>query len=284
MTTPGPNQSQIDYWNEQSGPKWVARQVDLDRFLASLGRAAMDRLGPLADARVLDVGCGCGDTTLALAERTGPQGAVLGVDVCAPMLARARERSRNLPNVAFLEADAQTHRFDPAGTDAAFSRFGVMFFADPTSAFANLRAALRSAGRLVFVCWQELSKNPWCTVPLGALAAHVPLPPPPAPGEPGPFSFGDAARVRSILEGAGFTAIEIDALEQPLGLGDGGGIEQAVEFAVEVGPTARLVRDVAPDVKSRVRDAIHTALLPFAGPGGVRLPSACWIVAARNAG
>ena len=282
MTAAPPNQAQIDYWNEQSGPKWVARQVELDRFLESLGRTAMDRLGPLAGARVLDVGCGCGDTTLALAERTGPRGAVLGVDVCTPMLARARERARHLPNVAFLEADAQTHRFDPKSTDALFSRFGVMFFADPTIAFANLRATLRPAGRLAFVCWQELAKNPWCMVPLGAVAAHVPLPPPPAPGEPGPFSFGDAARVRRILEGAGFARVEIEPHEQPLGLGDGGGIEQAVEFALEVGPTARLVKDVAPEVKGRAREAIRTALLPFAGPGGVRLPSASWIVTARN--
>jgi SAM-dependent methyltransferase len=278
-----PNLAQIEYWNEQSGPKWVTRQVELDRFLSSLGEQAMDRLEPLAGTRVLDVGCGCGATTLALAERTGPRGSVLGNDVSAPMLARARERSRGVPGVAYLEADAQTHRFDSGSVDAIFSRFGVMFFADPPAAFANLRTALRAHGALAFICWQELRKNPWCLVPLMAVAHHVELPPPPAPGEPGPFALGDPVRVRSILEGAGWTHIQIDALEQPLGLADGGGIEEAVEFALEVGPAARVVKDVAPDVKARVRDAVRDALLPFAGPGGVRLPSACWIVTARHA-
>jgi SAM-dependent methyltransferase len=283
MTTPDPNRAQIDYWHEQTGPKWVEQQGQLDRLLAALGTAAMDRLALRPGQRVLDVGCGCGHTTLELAGRVGPTGSVLGVDVSGPMLARARERARDLSNVTFLQADAQTHRFEPASVDAIFSRFGVMFFADPTAAFANLRTALRPGGEVAFVCWQELGKNPWCLVPLAALAAHVQLPPPPAPGEPGPFAFGDARRVSGILDGAGFSQVEVMPLERPLAFGADGSLEQAVQFALEAGPTSRFLKDVSGDVKGRVRDAVRDALRPFAGPEGVRLGGACWIVTARNA-
>lgn len=282
MATTDPNNAQIEYWNEQTGPKWVAQQAELDRLLAPLGMAAMDRLALRPGQRVLDVGCGCGDTTLALAQRVGEAGTVLGVDVSTPMLARARERARRMPNVGFVQADAQTHRFEPGSFEAIFSRFGVMFFADPTASFANLRTALRAGGELAFVCWQEIGKNPWCTVPLAAMAPLVQLPPPPPPGEPGPFSFGDAARVRGILEGAGFARARIDPLEQALNLGADGTLEQAVQFTTEAGPASRFLRDVSAEVKARVRDAVRTALAPFAGPNGVRLTGACWIVTARN--
>jgi SAM-dependent methyltransferase len=284
MTAPGPNQTQVEYWNEQTGPKWVRQQAQLDGLLDSLGRVAMDRLEPLDGLRVVDVGCGCGATTLTLGERVGPRGSVLGVDVSAPMLVRAHERARGLSNVRFLQADAQTHAFEPGAADAAYSRFGVMFFADPAVAFANLRRALRAGGTLAFVCWQELGKNPWCLVPLGALAQHVQLPPPPAPGEPGPFAFGDAARVRGILEGAGWSQVRLDPHEQALTLGAGGSLEDAVQFAVEAGPASRFLADVSTDVKERVRDAVRLALAEFDGPDGVRLGGACWIVTARVPG
>jgi SAM-dependent methyltransferase len=278
-----PNRAQLEHWNEIAGQKWVQRQADLDRLLASLGTLVMDRL-PLRDgSRVLDVGCGCGATTLELAKRVGASGSVLGVDISAPMLARARERARDVPTVRFLEADVQTHRFDGPPFDAAYSRFGVMFFADPTAAFANVRRALRAGGALSFVCWQELRKNPWCLVPLVALAEHVPLPPPPPPGEPGPFAFDDPERVRRILDGAGFTEVRIDAHQQLLTLGVNS-VDEAAEFATEAGPTARLLTNVAPDVKARVFAAIRKALTPFSGSEGVRLDGACWIVTAQNPG
>src|SRR5262249_6517301 len=148
--------------------------------------------------RVLDVGCGTGQTSIELARRAGPGGAVTGIDISAPMLARARARAADAGarTVTFLDADAQTHRFDPASLDVCFSRFGIMFFAAPDAAFANLRSALRPAGRLAFVCWQSMRDNPWMLVPLMAAAAHITLPPPPAPDAPGPFSFADADRVR----------------------------------------------------------------------------------------
>jgi SAM-dependent methyltransferase len=281
----GPNAEQVQYWNEVAGPRWVVFQERLDAELGGLSQRALERAGPAAGEAVLDVGCGCGGTSLELARRVGPRGRVLGVDVARPMLARARERAAaaGALQLRFVEADAQTAALEPAAFDLVFSRFGVMFFADPAAAFANLRRALRPGGRVAFVCWQKLQDNPWVLVPLGAIAKHVPLPPPPAPGAPGPFAFADAERVRGFLEAAGFRDVAFDDLREPLRLG-GGSIEGAVEFLLEVGPAATALReaDAGPELRARVGAAVREALEPFVRPSGLELGSAAWIVRARN--
>jgi len=162
MDATGPNAEQIVYWNETAGPKWVALQELLDAQIEPLGLAMMDLLDIATGEHVLDVGCGTGQTTVELGRRTGPSGRVTGVDVSSPMLTRARERAgaSGSGNVTFIQADAQTHEFDMATADVCFSRFGIMFFADPAAAFANLRAALGPGGRLGFVCWQAVQDNP----------------------------------------------------------------------------------------------------------------------------
>jgi len=280
----GPNALQIRYWNEESGPKWVALQAFLDEELAPFGRAALERAGIAAGERALDVGCGCGATTLELAERVGPAGAALGIDVSAPMLARARERARRagLPQLRFEQADAQTHRFAPGSFDLFFSRFGVMFFAEPRLAFANLRRALARDGRLAFVCWQELGRNPWMLVPMAAAARHVALPPPPAEGAPGPFAFADPVRVLAILAGAGFAGASLEPLEGELLLRGGGSLEEAAEFLLQIGPAAAALREAGRAGDPAVREAIRAALLPFATPRGVRLGYAAWIATAQR--
>jgi len=146
----GPNAEQITYWNEQGGPRWVELQEALDRQLASFGRIVMDRLAIGSGERVLDVGCGCGETSLEIGRRVGTKGSVVGADISTVMLERARERGRGVANVEFLVADAQTHAFAPASFDVVFSRFGVMLFADPRTAFATLAHALKPGGRLGF--------------------------------------------------------------------------------------------------------------------------------------
>src|SRR6266850_2472283 len=182
------NQEQIRYWNEQGGPRWVQRQQQLDAQINPLGLVAMQRAEIRPGERALDVGCGCGQTTLELAQRVGASGSVLGIDISQPMLTRARERQQELgiKNLEFLHADAQTYSFERERFDLIFSRFGVMFFDDPAAAFANLRTALRSAGRLCFLCWQTLEKNEWARVPFLAATRHVQPPAPPAPDAPGP--------------------------------------------------------------------------------------------------
>jgi SAM-dependent methyltransferase len=273
------NADQITYWNASAGETWAALQDQLDHQIEPLGARAMDALAPAPGERVIDIGCGCGQTTLALAGRVGAGGAVLGVDISQPMLAVARRRvaAQGLDQVSLVEADAQTHAFPPGAFDAVFSRFGVMFFADPTIAFANIRKALRPGGRLGFVCWRPFADNPWMMVPMAAAQQHLPpLPPPPDPFAPGPFAFADADRLRGILTAAGFSDIEIAPLDARIGAPD---LDQAVEVALKVGPLGALLRD-QPDKAGVVVEAIREALAPHLGPEGVRLPSATWIVTA----
>jgi SAM-dependent methyltransferase len=280
----GGNAEQVRYWNETAGPKWVAYQALLDAQLRPLGVRAMERGGIAAGDRVVDVGCGCGDSTLELARRVAPGGEVVGLDPSALMLARARERAREagVGNATFVEGDAQTHALAPASFDAVYSRFGVMFFADPVAAFANLRRGLRPGGRLAFVCWQAMTQNPWLLVPLMAAAQHLTLPPPPAPGAPGPFAFADRERVGDILRQAGFADIDFADVQQTLTLGGGGGVDAAVRLLLEgVGPTSAVLREAEPAVRERVTTAVRAALAPFADADGVRMPSAAWVVSAR---
>ena len=280
------NTEQSKYWNEVAGPRWVRFQEILDTELAALTQAALERARPAPGESVIDVGCGCGATALELARRVGTGGRVLGADLSEPMLDRARARAaaEDLPQLSFRRADAQVERFAPGAADLVFSRFGVMFFADPPAAFANLRAALRSGGRVTFVCWQPLAENPWVTVPLGAIAKVVPLPPPPPPGAPGPFAFADPERVRGILATAGFTELAFDELREPIALG-GGSLDGAVEFALEIGPAASALREsgAGEEVRTQVAAAIREALAPHAAKGPLRMASAAWLVTARNA-
>ncbi|MFZ5670200.1 MAG: class I SAM-dependent methyltransferase [Pseudomonadota bacterium] len=271
------NADQIAYWNAQAGETWATLQQRLDRQLDPLGRAAAAALAPARGERLIDIGCGCGDTSLMLGEAVGPGGSVLGVDISAPMLDVARRRSGDVGNVSFLEADAQTHAFEPGAADAVYSRFGVMFFADPTGAFANIRGALKPGGRLAFVCWRPLAANDWMLVPLGAALRHVPPPPPPDPLAPGPFAFADPERVRGILGGAGFRDIAIEPQDHRIGAGD---LESSVQMALRVGPLGMLLRE-NPGQKDAVVGAVREALAPHEGADGVKLPAAVWIVTAR---
>jgi SAM-dependent methyltransferase len=280
----GPNAEQIAYWNAQMGERWVAQQALLDAQIEPLGVAVMDRAQLAPGQRVLDVGCGCGQTTLQLAERVAPAGSVVGIDVSAVMLERARERAAGLgergAHIRFENADAQTAALAPC--DLVFSRFGVMFFADPPAAFANLRRALAPGGSLAFVCWQGLQHNEWVRVPLMAAAKHLPLPPP-APGAPGPFAFADPARVRGILAEAGFAEIEIEPHERELAIAQGS-LDEAVGFLMQLGPLGRVLREAgaaAAELQDVVAQSVREALAPFAGPSGVRMASASWIVTAR---
>jgi SAM-dependent methyltransferase len=281
-----PNAEQVRYWNEVAGPRWVLFQERLDRELGVFAEAVLERAKPAAGEAALDVGCGCGATTLELGRRVGRSGRVLGVDVSRPMLERARARAAaaGAAQVGFLEADAQTAALEPAAFDLLFSRFGVMFFTDPGAAFANLRRALRPGGRVTFVCWQKIADNPWLLVPLGAVAQELPLPAPPPADAPGPFAFADAERVRGLLGRAGYGDVAFEDLRLAVSFG-GGSLDEAVEFALEVGPASAALReaDVGPDVRARVVGAVRAALAPFAAESGVvRLASAAWLVSARN--
>lgn len=271
-----PNAAQVAYWNDAAGQTWAEMQEALDRQLAPLGRAAMAALAPKPGERLLDIGCGAGQTTLQLAASVAPGGEVVGLDISRPLLEVARSRPP-AAGVSFLEGDAQTHPFEPASFDGAFSRFGVMFFSDPPAAFANLRGALKPGGRLAFVCWRGMGENPIMTTPLTAALAHLPAPSPPDPTAPGPFAFADPGRVREILGKAGFERVELAPHDEKIG---GGDLRTAVGLALRVGPLGMLLRE-NPDKRDVVVAAIREELARHEGPDGVKLDSATWIVTAR---
>ncbi len=278
----GPNAEQATYWSETSGPKWVAMQERIDAQIAPLGLEAIGRADPRPGERCLDVGCGCGQSSLQLAERVQPGGQVLGLDLSVPMLARAAERAKQAGAAATFErGDAQIHPLEPSSMDLVFSRFGVMFFADPVAAFVNLRRALRPSGRLVFLCWQELRRNAWVTVPLAAAAQHITLQPPEDPFAPGPFALADADRTRSILGEAGFARVEMEALEREIEVGGGAAPEEVIDFVLQIGPTGHALADADPATVQKVRASVRDALDPHFRDGTLRLGAATWIVSAR---
>jgi SAM-dependent methyltransferase len=274
---------QIEYWNGAVGQRWVAEQDALDAMLRPFGQAALDA-GAAADGEgVLDVGCGCGATALALAAAVGKRGRVVGLDASAPMLARARERSVGVANLTFVEGDASSSPIEGGAFDLLFSRFGVMFFPDPATAFAHLRAALRPGARLAFVCWRSLAQNPWATIPFEAVASVLGRPEPPAPDAPGPFSFGDPRRVQSILETSGFRDVQLTAVEGHVQFGESGSLDDTAREMARLGPAARLLGDRGEEEVQRGIAAIRAALPPYADArGGVRLGASVWIATARN--
>lgn len=283
LAVDGPNAKQIEYWNEVSGKRWVEMGEVIDAQIAPLGEAAMERARPEPGEHILDIGCGCGQTTLSLATRVGDRGSVLGLDISGPMLERARERTREagVGNVLFQQADAQTHEF--AEFDLVFSRFGVMFFASPVEAFTNLISALRPGGRLAFVAWQKLDLNPWMHLPIIAAAKHLPPgDPPPPPDAPGPFAFADQKRVETILRDSGFENIRHESLEQDLLIGGGRSLDDTVGFLIQLGPAGAALRAANDELRNNVMDEIHSVIKPYFIDGGVRMPSASWIVSAER--
>src|SRR6185369_10664041 len=195
------NSEQIAEWNGALGQRWVAMQREVDRIVAPFGDAALKVAAPQPGERVIDIGCGCGDTAIDIARIVGATGSVLGIDVSQPMLevARSRGAQANCPHLAFRNSDASEAEL-PANVDLLFSRFGVMFFSEPAAALSHLRKSLRTGGRCVFVCWRAPRDNAWAITPLVAAREAMGVTPPPAdPNAPGPFAFADEDRVRMIL-------------------------------------------------------------------------------------
>ncbi len=274
------NAAQSEYWNAAAGETWARFQEPLDRQIEPLGLAGIDVLQPVPGEHIIDIGCGCGQTSLALAARAAPRGSVVGIDLSRPMLEVARQRPRPAANlrVDFRQLDAQNGDIGRGVFDAAFSRFGVMFFSDPVVAFRNIRASLKLGGRLLFVCWRPLAENPWMLAPLQAALPFIPPVAPPDPTAPGPFAFADESRVRSILSDAGFAAVRIDPFDARIGSGD---LEQSLKLALRVGPLGRALRE-HPELSGKVTGAVRDVLSRHLTPDGVLMPAAVWIVRAQN--
>src|SRR2546421_10974031 len=275
------NADQIAYWNGPAGQRWADRQQAQDILLGPVADILIDRAKLKAGERVIDIGCGSGVTTIAFAQKVGPSGHALGMDIAGPMLARARASApKDLP-VDFALADATVYRFEPASFDLLASRFGVMFFADPVLSFANMRKALRPSGRLAFACWREPRENAWMMTPLMAAYKHVPKLPQLGPEDPGPFAFASEDRVHRILSDAGFKQIAMEPCNLVLDLAIGRGLEAAVETALEIGPSSRALEGHPPDIQAAAKNSIRQALTPFVRGQSVPLPASIWIVTAR---
>jgi SAM-dependent methyltransferase len=276
------NAEQVAFWNGPGGRHWTERQVMQDALLAPVGERLMKAARVEAGERVIDIGCGCGATTLEIAAIAGETGRALGLDVSAPMIARAEERAAQKTSPAqFLVADATVHDFSAERADLLTSRFGVMFFADPAQSFANMRKGLKPGGRLVFVCWREARLNPWLTLPLRAATVHAPRLPEVGPEDPGPFSFADEARVRRILSAAGFFDIALAPDDFELDVAVGLGLDNAVASALEIGPASRVLDDQPEAVRKAAAAEIRAALAPHQRGASVVLDAAIWIVSAR---
>jgi len=274
------NADQIAYWNGPGGAQWLARHDRMEPQLAPLGLTAIDAAAPKPGERVIDIGCGTGPTSLRIADLVGERGEVLGVDVSEPLVEAARRNAAGRPNVQFLLGDASQHSLG-SGFDLLFSRFGVMFFADPVAAFRHLRAALKPGGRLAFVCWRPFKENGWAFQPFMAAVPHLPPIERPAPNAPGPFAFGEDARVKSILNEAGFDDVAIRPFDHVMEAGRN--VDDATLFASDTGPISRVLNDASPEQRQAAVGAIRRMFEKRVAEGkGFALPAACWIVTARN--
>ena len=257
---------------------WAEVRELLELQLAPLGKHALAALAPYPGENVLDIGCGGGETALDLARAVAPDGTVVGVDLSAAVLAFARRAAKGGERTRFVQADAQVFPFDPASFDIAFSRFGVMFFADPIAAFINIRRSLRPNGRLAFVCWRTLEENQLDMLPLRAASFHLPPRPALDPDAPGPFAFANPDHVRGILERAGFGEIEITAHDEQVGSGD---LDAMLAVCSRVGALGKILRE-NPELRAATLPAVRYALAAHDGPNGVKLNAATWVVTART--
>ena len=275
------NTEQAEFW-EARAPSWMSLESHHERVIGEAGRLAMDRLDPQPGQIVVDLGCGTGQTTVELARRVLPGGRAVGFDISAALLERARENAAGagVDNVELLHADVQSSDIGTDRFDGGFSRFGVMFFADPVAAFTNVHGALKPRGVLSFACWQAVTSNEWMLVPaMAAVSVLGALPDMPAPDAPGPFSLADADRIRKILESAGFHDIDIaghsDILRMPEEI-----VPSWAESTMKVGAVQRMLEDKDAETAERVRVAIGDELSSRVQDGELALGRAYFLVRA----
>lgn len=273
-----PTNDQVALWNGTAGQAWVDSQAMLDSLFQPIEDRLVAAVSAAAAGTVLDIGCGTGGTTVAIARALGPDGRSVGIDVSEPMLAvAARRAEREGVPASFVRADAETYGFEPGAYDMIVSRFGVMFFADPVRAFANLRHAARPHAPLRFFAWRDPGENPFMTVAERAAAPFVPDLPVRDPAGPGQFAFADEPRVRSILERSGWTRIDFQPADIPCSLPE----RDLVSYFTRLGLLGHVLPGLDDATRSRVIDTVRAAFDPFVHGSEVRFTAACWSVGAE---
>jgi len=269
---------QTKLWNGLAGHAWVEAQGSLDQMLKPFEDLLVDAVSAGSAGRVLDVGCGTGSTTLAVARLLAAKGRCTGIDISDPMITAARVRAeREGTPASFIRADAQTHVFEPAGFDMFISRFGVMFFDDPVRAFANLRRAARDDARLRFVAWRSAAENPFMTTAERAAAPLLPKLPARRPGAPGQFAFADQHRVHGILEESGWAGIDIQPIDVACTLPE----KDLLPYLNRLGPVGLMLHEADDRTRAQVIDTVRAAFDPYVREAEVRFTAACWMVGAR---
>lgn len=269
---------QEQLWNGSAGRAWIEAQDILDGLFQPFEERLVQAVPAASGGRVLDVGCGTGSTTLALARRLGPRGRAVGIDLSAPMLALAQARAEREGIAAeFIRADAQTYPFEPARFDGIVSRFGVMFFGDPVRAFANLRYSAKDGAQLCCIAWRSAAENPFMTTAEQAALPLLPQLPVRQPGAPGQFAFADGRRVQAILEESGWTSIDIRPIDVACVLRE----RDLVRYVSWLGPVGAVLQQVDEATRRAVVASVREAFEPYVVGAEVRFTAACWQVGAR---
>jgi len=270
-----------DYWKEDGGDAWVEDIEKLEANLNPLSKEFMHRLNVNEMARILDIGCGGGITSIELANLVGAGGHVTGVDISPQILNIAKQRGKDISNLEFKLADAGTHDLGELIFDLIISRFGVMFFSEPIKAFNNIRRYMKEDGQFIFMCWKTFEENPWMAEPTVAIMESFPpaiIPDEkPDPEAPGPFSLGKKERINFVLSNAGFNSISIDSLEMEISMGN---MTDAVDTLTKIGPAAKVIKNLEDEEKGRAVEILKKVLSKYETGESVIAPAACWIVTA----
>lgn len=277
------NSKQKEFWSGKGGDYWVVKQNEMDIMLNPLGEKALAKLNLKADSNVLDVGCGCGATTLEIAKKVS-NGIVTGLDISVPMLDQAKSQSsiQGISNVDFRVFDVQVDQLDNEEYDNVYSRFGVMFFENPYEAFKNIYASLKNGGKLSFVCWQNPALNPWQSLSLQVIKEYLDMPSPP-PRSPGPFAFQEKDYVQDILEQSGFSKIDFDDNQEEITMFSGKTLQDASEDYLAINPVVtEMLKDSPDNLKIEIVESLKEAFAEFYMGNGLLFPSATWIVTAEK--